>query len=992
MAQLAGFPSEAFVAMQHIRDTTLVSFHSLFTPDRQLWTLQNLKRFHALFVERFDKGEGSFLQKWRTQLEGADDDIFQLAAEFLYVQQFFTSLTGQEKKIENVQAVLGWCAHPVQVPEWAISGVRRGLAGDQSFNQHRPYHLAWLNEFLIHWQGLPDEERRSLLRDPWGFAQDVRGVEFSGGAYQPMREAWLYIVFPDHFENISSRRDKKLIREAFKSRLAKGPTDNIDADLLSIRERLTPQASEGFHFYRSPLIEQWKVDRKKTTSDDGGTVTRPKGELPAAIPPKPPLSPTTATLADQLNALGADLFLEPPTVLNAWADLLLDARQVIFQGPPGTGKTFIARKLAEAVAGHPDRVSLVQFHPSYAYEDFVEGYRPSGAGTFALQPGPIKRLAAKASNAPDERFVLLIDEINRGNLAKVFGELYYLLEYRDEAITLQYSQDPFRLPPNVYIVGTMNTADRSIALLDMALRRRFRFVDLRPDAPPLRGLLRRFLNRKAPDMTFLADMLDDVNRQLNDPHASVGPSHFLFKDTRTLTEDRAEVIWNHSILPALGDRFFDSREELKRFHYQAVRGRTSPGDSVTLPSRDEPDDDDRAPADVPLSAQERDALRRLHPGIRIEPTIGFEGRYDLTPDQRIGLICLPSTVIEVRPKVPMSSVLYLVSYACDAASWFDRQPEFSRDLDLVEMIAIMLAKMVQQATRRGLLNGYQCEEEPLQAPRGRILFDEQIRRRLGHSPPVEVRHDVYTADILENRLLLAALAAMSRLSMRSQFARRELVRAQGLFGSVERLQFSPGAVPDVVFTRLNHDYQASISLATFVLRSASLELGTGGTRGSAFLIDMNVVFERFVRSALREALGADLKSFPDRAPTPTLDVAGVVPLKPDLCLLDQHRIVWVGDVKYKRLPVGGYRNADLYQLLAYSIAFKLDGGTLVYAADEGIASAEHVVVESDKRLQVVALDLTAPRSQIIGQIGALAAFIRLQVLEVAVPRSHRGAA
>jgi 5-methylcytosine-specific restriction endonuclease McrBC regulatory subunit McrC len=134
---------------------------------------------------------------------------------------------------------------------------------------------------------------------------------------------------------------------------------------------------------------------------------------------------------------------------------------------------------------------------------------------------------------------------------------------------------------------------------------------------------------------------------------------------------------------------------------------------------------------IALSISERDTVRRLHPGIQIEPTLGSDGRYDLTPDQRVGLVCLPSLVIEVRRKVPMSSVLFLLSYACDAAFWSDQQPEFSRDLDLVEMIAIMLATMVQQATRRGLLNGYQCEDESLQAPRGRILFDDQIRRRLG---------------------------------------------------------------------------------------------------------------------------------------------------------------------------------------------------------------------------------------------------------------------
>jgi 5-methylcytosine-specific restriction enzyme subunit McrC len=400
----------------------------------------------------------------------------------------------------------------------------------------------------------------------------------------------------------------------------------------------------------------------------------------------------------------------------------------------------------------------------------------------------------------------------------------------------------------------------------------------------------------------------------------------------------------------------------------------------------------RTEAAVPLSVEERDAVRRLHPGIRIEPTLGFEGRYDLTPDQRIGLICLPTMVVEVRPKVPMPSVLFLVSYACDAASWFAHQPEFSRDLDLVEMIAIMLAKMVQQATRRGLLNGYQSEDEPLQAPRGRILFDEQIRRRLGHTPPIEVRHDVFTADILENRLLQAALATMSRIPLRSKVTHRELARAQRLFGSVKRIQFLPAAVPDVIFTRLNHHYQSAISLATFVLRSASLELGAGSAQGSAFLIDMNAVFERFLRTALREALGIDPSSFPERPPQTSLDVAGLVPLKPDLCLLDRRAIVWVGDAKYKRLPVGGYRNADLYQLLAYSIALSLPGGTLVYAADEGVTAAEHFVVQSGKRLRVVALDLTAPRSNILQQIRSLAASIRPHHAEPEGINSGRGAA
>jgi 5-methylcytosine-specific restriction protein B len=258
MAKLTGIPEDTFAAMQRIRETTLVMFNSLFSPEKQLWTLKSLRQLHELFVERYDSGEGSFLEKWKKQLEGANDDIYQLAAEFLYVQQFFTRVTGPEKKLENVNIVLSWCAHPTAIPEWAIAGIKSGLAHDQSFNQHRPNHLAWLIEFMIHWQALPENDRVALLSDPWRFAGDVRSVEFSRGAYQPMQEAWLFIVFPDTFESISSRKDKKRIRDAFSDRLADGPTGNIDSDLLEIRNKLTVQEGAGFHFYRSPLVERWR--------------------------------------------------------------------------------------------------------------------------------------------------------------------------------------------------------------------------------------------------------------------------------------------------------------------------------------------------------------------------------------------------------------------------------------------------------------------------------------------------------------------------------------------------------------------------------------------------------------------------------------------------------------------------------------------------------------------------------------------------------------
>ena len=190
-------------------------------------------------------------------------------------------------------------------------------------------------------------------------------------------------------------------------------------------------------------------------------------------------------------SLGEDLLFDPTNFFVEVEELLDDRPQAIFYGPPGTGKTWAALQLAEVLAGDESRTKLVQFHPSYAYEDFIEGWRPTEDGSFNITDGPLKRMAADAAANPDDTFVLVIDEINRANLSKVLGELFFLLEYRDRSITLQYSDTEFQLPENLKIIGTMNTADRSIALVDAALRRRFHFHGFFPNREPIQGLLRR---------------------------------------------------------------------------------------------------------------------------------------------------------------------------------------------------------------------------------------------------------------------------------------------------------------------------------------------------------------------------------------------------------------------------------------------------------------------------------------------------------------------
>ena len=275
--------------------------------------------------------------------------------------------------------------------------------------------------------------------------------------------------------------------------------------------------------------------------------------------------------AISLEALADELFFDIG-FLRDIERLLEEKRQVIFQGPPGTGKTYVARELAECLAGSRERVRLVQFHPSYAYEDFVQGYRPDlidGRPGFRLRNGPLLDMAERASAAPGQKHFLVIDEINRGNLAKVLGELYYLLEYRDEKMRLQYSNEDFSLPSNLCIIGTMNTADRSIALVDLALRRRFSFVEFDTRKEPIKGVLRRWLQANAPGMEWVADLVDRANEKLDDRNAAIGPSYFMKKG---LTEERARRIWEHDVLPYIEERLYGERDSRAGFEFDTLRG------------------------------------------------------------------------------------------------------------------------------------------------------------------------------------------------------------------------------------------------------------------------------------------------------------------------------------------------------------------------------------------------------------------------------------
>jgi 5-methylcytosine-specific restriction enzyme B len=232
------------------------------------------------------------------------------------------------------------------------------------------------------------------------------------------------------------------------------------------------------------------------------------------------------------------------------------------------GKTYIARKFSEYFTQDNDNVEIIQFHQSYSYEDFVEGIKPTISKAtgieFSRQPGLFKNLVKKCIANSEERFVLIIDEINRGNISKIIGELVYLLEYRNEKISLTYSPDEkFYIPSNLYIVGTMNSADRSIAFVDYALRRRFYFIDFYPDLTN-KVLLEWFKdNRTEVDVSKIINMLNQMNQKIRNrlgKEYQIGHSYFMVKD---LTYNKLKMIIKYAIIPFIEQYYFGNENSVK---------------------------------------------------------------------------------------------------------------------------------------------------------------------------------------------------------------------------------------------------------------------------------------------------------------------------------------------------------------------------------------------------------------------------------------------
>ena len=459
---------------------------------------------------------------------------------------------------------------------WVIRGGRRGQDREAFYLKHGMAGMGWLELSDLRdassEQDLRDMVRRARpenndravsthTRQLWKLRTQVRVGDI---VVMPRRET-SQIALGVVTHGYSYRDDHEPDRRHVVGVDWQRPDVSVEALRKDLRKSLGSQLTI-FSIHRNDGV--WRLSRLLATGRDPGP--RPGHDASE--------TPTLERLAETL--------LWDVEHLRKIERLLRDKRQVIFQGPPGTGKTYVARKLAACLAGSSQRVRMVQFHPSYAYEDFVQGFRPTlgkkGRHGFTLRDGPLIEAANAAREAAEEIHVLVIDEINRGNLSKVLGELYFLLEYREAQMHLQYSDELFSLPENLWIIGTMNTADRSIAVVDLALRRRFHFVEFHPDKPPVEGLLREWLDAYAHDMSWVADVVDLANEKLSERHAAIGPSYFMRAD---LDDETVQRIWEHSVLPYIEEQLFGEHARLAEFDLARLRSDNSAGeDSAEDPS------------------------------------------------------------------------------------------------------------------------------------------------------------------------------------------------------------------------------------------------------------------------------------------------------------------------------------------------------------------------------------------------------------------------
>ena len=525
------------------RDRCFLANSSLFG-DENLWTLDNIREFGRRVFNEPIIGKGSFVENLEKQLEAASPQLIRLAAEAVWFLHLFPASTSmkQETKRNQVKQIWKWSGSDLENSSYLSDRTLKGVAhpGRQYF-QNRGQNFEFLIQAMEQWKTESRSRQAALMNEdaPWSLARWFDAIKNSDR--RPMRSVILYLLFPDYMERISILQHRKRIVEMFKNQIP--PQFQLNDEFSSVDvDRALYELRKGFEkeygkreldFYHPPLAEQW-------------------GWLPSDSQDRD-MDPSDGHRPSEALALNTILY-----------------------GSPGTGKTYAtARRCVEICDGKAEwsdtdirrrygelikegRVEFVTFHQSYGYEEFVEGLRPEtgeGAGfRLVAKDGVLKRIAERARESEDRLpHVLVIDEINRANVSKVLGELVTLLEEdkregaeNETAVTLPYSGERFTLPANLHVLGTMNTADRSIALLDTALRRRFEFDEMLPRPELLETV----------DGIDLPKVLRTINARLEyliDRDHLIGHAWFMGAETKA----DVDHVMRRKIIPLIAEYFHD---------------------------------------------------------------------------------------------------------------------------------------------------------------------------------------------------------------------------------------------------------------------------------------------------------------------------------------------------------------------------------------------------------------------------------------------------
>lgn len=686
---------ELYGAARLIRAEAFERDGSVFTPGQPVWTVSHLDKLKSLLPdERLKDLPGpstpTFLDvlRDRLRLHRADDEVVQLAAEVVFIYFWILSpgQMGGVKKTDEIQKILERMTRPVAIPPLCESALGTGVAMNPGYMSNRRHLIEWLIKLVQHVKGLAADKREGILKDPWEFKLCAVDINVKRGG--PMRQALLHVMFPETFEPIvSEEKKKRYVKEASKlpSVVASdSDDDDVDRQLLDIRQQLTSRYGEGFNFWDVIKLKDADSDDEEpherrywwlnanpqvwsladmpegalqtysTHNEDGnkrqvyrcfaevapgdlmvGYSTSPDRKVVAICeitkglhqasgvesiefrktrslsrpvplahltyrPLQGSLSELTAAQYKEIEALmdgvapgvasaetqehaydGHEGLFMTPEAFHSMVQALREKKNLLLQGAPGVGKTFVARRVAYALLGSedPSRVEMVQFHQSYTYEDFVQGFRPVEQGGFTLRKGMFVEFCERAQR--DSRpHVFIIDEINRGNLSKILGELMMLIEpdKRGEAYGLPLGYSPgtkFFVPENVHLLGLMNTADRSLAMVDYALRRRFRFKTLEPqfgsaafrDHLRARGAEPGLIDTIVKAMTGLNRKIAEDGRNLGAGYR-IGHSFFCPLDGQQPDDEWYRQVIDGEIVPLLQEYCLDDDKKLGEFQQE----------------------------------------------------------------------------------------------------------------------------------------------------------------------------------------------------------------------------------------------------------------------------------------------------------------------------------------------------------------------------------------------------------------------------------------